>query len=156
MHDEVPTVRTPSGPYACVLFAMAAAVLLSGCGGGTAAERTAAGPTSTTAAACRTLPPGHLPHAAGALTQADTHTYCLPVGGQVDVFLSVALTQAHSGRWSPVRTTSTKVLAPMSNGVLTPPVNVTPAIFLGATPGAATLSSQLPDGRTWRATIIVR
>lgn len=161
MRDEVPSARIPHGPFTYVLHATVAAAcavgLLSGCGGGGAADgRAAAKPTSVPAARCHTLPPGHLPHSAGALTQADSGTYCLPIGEQVDVFLSVPLAQARSMRWSPVSITSAKVLTRMNNGILTPPVGVTPAILQGTAPGTATLASRLPDGRSWHATIVVR
>ncbi|MDF3292990.1 hypothetical protein [Streptomyces silvisoli] len=117
--------------------------LLSGCGH----EAVAQSPV-----ACRTLPPAQLPHSAGTLTETDSGTYCLRVGGQLDVFLTAKGTQM-SARWSPVTSSAPQLLAPANSGVLTPPVGVTPGVFVATAPGTVQLSSRTSDGKRWQATV---
>jgi hypothetical protein len=129
----------------CALGGLAAlAVLVSGCGHKAVAQN----PTTP----CRPLPPAQLPHSAGTLTQTDSGTYCLHVGGQLDVFLSADGPQM-SARWSPVTSSAPQLLASASSGVLTPPVGVTPGVFVATAPGTVQLSSRTSDGKRWQATV---
>ncbi|MDF2255547.1 hypothetical protein [Streptantibioticus ferralitis] len=131
----------------CVLGGLAALTAsVSGCGHQAVAQ---------SPAPCSTLPPAQLPHSAGTLTQADSGTYCLPVGGQLDVFLTAKSAQM-SARWSPVASSAPQLLAPTNGGALTPPVGVTPAVFVGTAPGTVRLSSRTADGRHWQATVRIK
>lgn len=141
--------RRPAGVFPVAV--LAAAAMTSGCAG------TAAAHSTPPAAACRALPAAVLPHAAGSLSQADTGTYCLSLGRQVDVFLTAPGDHpAQSARWSPVTSSSPNVLTATSSGVLTAPMGVTPGIFVGTARGTAVVASRLPGGRTWRAVVVVR
>lgn len=104
---------------------------------------------------CEALPAATLPDTAGSVTQADTGTYCLGVGKVLDVFLTAPAGSAPGRRWSPVAVSDTSVLGYGNNGVLTPPVTVTPAILVGVAPGVTTITSALPGGGTWKAMIVV-
>lgn len=103
---------------------------------------------------CRPAEPAQLPHAAGSLTQNDTGTYCLGVGQTLDVFLTAPSSSAHL-RWSQIEIADTSVLGYGNSGVLTPPVTVTPGVLVGVSRGESTITSSLPGGQTWTATIVV-
>ncbi|MFB7504926.1 hypothetical protein [Streptomyces broussonetiae] len=136
-----------------VLTLMAAA-LLSACSAAPTTVAAVPAPSSAPPSppACAKLPAGVLPHSAGQLTQEREGVYCLPRGQRVDVFLSAG----KSGRWQPVQTAGNGVLAPANTGVMTAPVGVTPAMFVGTTDGTAVLSSSNPSGGRWRVTIEVK
>ncbi|MEZ0065603.1 hypothetical protein ABIA32_001603 [Streptacidiphilus sp. MAP12-20] len=104
------------------------------------------------AVACTRLPDAVLPHSAGMLTEQQTGAYCLPRGERVDVFL----TAAKGGQWQPVHASGDGVLAPTSTGVMTAPLGVTPAMFIGATDGTAVLTSGTASGATWKVTVVVK
>ncbi|KOV65254.1 hypothetical protein [Streptomyces sp. MMG1121] len=127
--------------------------LLSACTAGIHAVAAPPAHTSTasTHPACAKLPDDVLPHSAGQLTQQHSGVYCLPHGQRVDVFL----TAGKSGRWQPVHASGNGVLAPANTGVMTAPVGVTPAMFMGATDGTAVLTSTTPSGHRWKVTIEV-
>ncbi|MEU8694144.1 hypothetical protein [Streptomyces sp. NPDC048665] len=135
------------------VLALVTAALLSACSAKPSTVAAAPAPTSSapTPSACAKLPGGVLPHSAGQLTQAHRGVYCLPRGQRVDVFL----TAGKSGRWQPVHADGNGVLAPANTGVVTAPVGVTPAMFVGATDGTAVLTSGTPSGGRWRVTIEV-
>lgn len=95
-----------------------------------------------------------LPHTAGSLTQADTGAYCLAVGQTLDVFLT-APTPSAAARWSPVTITDGSVLGYGNASAMTPPIDVTSGAVVGLARGATTLSSTLPNGTRWAATIVV-
>lgn len=104
--------------------------------------------------ACHSPQPAVLPHTAGSLTQSDTGTYCLAVGQTLDIFLTAPAPGA-SARWSPVTIADGSILGYGSNSAMTPPINVTPGAVVGLARGATTLSSALPNGTKWTATIVV-
>jgi hypothetical protein len=135
------------------LLPLAAAALLSACSSGAApAAAPAPDPSPTVLPACAKLPDPVLPHSAGELTEQQAGVYCLPRGQRVDIFL----TAAKSGdTWQPVQA-SGAVLAPTNTGVMTAPLGVTPAMFVGTSDGTSVLSSSAPSGRTWKVTIVVK
>ena len=99
-----------------------------------------------------------LPHSVGSLTQADTDAYCLGVGKLLDIFLTAPSGTSASGsggHWSQIKITDTSVLAYGNNGVMTALVGVTSGVVVGRSRGATTVTSSLPDGKTWTATIVV-
>ena len=104
--------------------------------------------------ACHSPEAAVLPHTAGSLTQADTGTYCLAVGQTLDIFLT-APSASGSARWDRVAISDGSVLGYGSNSAMTPPLDVTPGAVIGLGRGAATVSSTLPDGTKWTATIVV-
>ncbi|NUR00867.1 MAG: hypothetical protein HOY79_31375 [Streptomyces sp.] len=112
----------------------------------------------TTATACNQPPPASVPGAAGALTEAESGTYCLAVGQQLDVFLTApGGRRPGATRWTPITTSAPHVLPPRSSGILTAPVGVTPGIFQAIGPGAAELTSNVPGtDRAWHVTVLVR
>jgi hypothetical protein len=126
------------------------------------ASASAASPTTTSAASaarsCTTPPAADVPGAAGALTQADSGTFCLAVGQQIDVFPTSPQGQKPGvPRWTPVTASAPHVLAPRSSGILTAPVGVTPGIFQAMAPGTVQLTSALPgSGHTWHVAILIR
>ncbi|HXR72446.1 hypothetical protein [Actinocrinis sp.] len=105
---------------------------------------------------CRAPEPATLPHAAGSLTEADTGAFCLAAGQLLDVFLTAPAGTPAGSRWGQIRVADTSVIGYGNNGVLTPPVNVTAGVFVGAHHGSTTLSSQLPNGTTWHVTLVVQ
>ena len=138
-----------AGIAACCL----ATLPLAACSPATA---TVAAPAASSPAAlpsCHAPGPASLPHSAGSLTQADSGVYCLGAGKFLDVFLTAPA--GASGRWSEIRITDTSVLAYGSNGVMTALRTVTPGVVVGYARGATTITSSLPDGKTWTATIVV-
>ncbi|MFC5910317.1 hypothetical protein [Streptacidiphilus monticola] len=126
---------------------LAAAVLLplAGCASATAA------PAAVTP--CTALPPSGLPDSAGSLTEANSGTFCLPLGGRVDVFLTAHPT---GDRWQRPDDSAPSVLRGTTSGIMTPPVGVTVALYTAAAPGTAVLSSDAPSGRHWQVTLVVR
>ncbi|MDH6580562.1 hypothetical protein [Kitasatospora sp. MAP5-34] len=130
-------------------------LLAAGCSG--AARTTVAPP------ACRQPPEAVLPRTAGTLTEADSGTFCLPVGGQIAVFLAppAGVAGGTSGaavgadRWSGVVSSAPQVLTATSTGVLTAPLGVTPGIFRGTAAGEARLASSTATGRSWQVTIVI-
>jgi hypothetical protein len=74
----------------------------------------------------------------------------------LDVFLTTPAGTPAGTRWGQIRVADTSVIGYGNNGVLTPPVNVTAGVFVGAHRGATTLSSQLPNGTTWQVTLVVQ
>ncbi|WP_225834605.1 hypothetical protein [Streptomyces sp. NK08204] len=129
---------------------LALVALLSACS--SPAPAAAPHPSPTVLPACTKLPAPALPHSAGQLTERQNGVYCLPRGGRVDVFLTAA---KRSDLWHPVKA-SGSVLTPTSTGVMTAPLDVRPAMFVGAEEGTAVLTSSTPSGSTWRATIVVK
>jgi hypothetical protein len=132
---------------------MAAALLAAGCSS-TATTPQAQPATSTPA--CRAPEPATLPHAMGSLTEADSGAFCLSVGQTLDVFLTVPSNSAPGTRWNQIKIDDTSVVGYGNSGVLTPPLGVTPGVFVGTHPGATTLSSTLPSGTTWKVTLVVK
>lgn len=106
--------------------------------------------------ACRAPEPATLPHAAGSLTEADSGAFCLGVGQILDVFLAVPALAGRGARWTQIKIDDTSVVAYGNSGVLTPPVGITPGVFVGAHSGATTISSSLPNGVTWQVTLVVK
>jgi hypothetical protein len=94
-----------------------------------------------------------LPHSEGSLTQEDSGTYCLGVGKLLDIFLTEPA--GASGGWSQIKITDTSVLEYGNNGVMTAMRGETPGIVVGRARGVTTVTSTLPNGRTWTATIVV-
>lgn len=74
----------------------------------------------------------------------------------LDVFLTVPSNAAPGTRWAQIKIDNTSVVGYGNSGVLTPPVGVTPGVFIGAHPGATTLSSTLPNGTAWKVTLVVK
>ncbi|MBR7831233.1 hypothetical protein KDK95_33310 [Actinospica sp. MGRD01-02] len=103
--------------------------------------------------ACTAPADGGLPHTAGSLTQTDTGAYCLGVGKILDIFLTAPAGSAAG--WSEIRIKDTTVLAYGNNGVMTAMRGETPGVVVGRARGVSTVTSTLPDGRTWTATIVV-
>lgn len=102
---------------------------------------------------CRAPGPAALPHSVGSLTQADTGVYCLSVGKLLDIFLTAPA--GATTRWSEIRITDASVLEYGNNGVMTAMRDVTPGVVIGRARGTTTVTSTLPDGKTWTATIVV-
>lgn len=144
-------------PAVRIAAALAATALLTtGCAAATAATPSTA-PSTPQAPRCHQPRPAALPHAWGSLSQTDSGAYCLPVGKQIDVFLTApGDSPAQSARWGQIRSSDAQVLAPTSTGVLTAPLGVTPGIFLGRAPGTAELTSATTTGKPWTVTIVVR
>jgi hypothetical protein len=122
----------------------------------------ACSPASTTTAAvtsnaalpsCKAPADTGLPHSAGSLTQTDTGAYCLGVGKILDIFLTAPA--GASGGWSEIKIKDTSVLAYGNNGVMTSMRGETPGVVVGQTRGVSTVTSALPNGQTWTATIVV-
>lgn len=105
--------------------------------------------------ACHSPEAPELPHAAGTLTQADTGAYCLHIGQTLDVFLTAPAAPGPLARWSRIAIADTSVLDYGNSGVMTTMVDVTGGVVVGAARGTTTLSSKLPDGKQWTATIVV-
>jgi len=150
--------RVPLNP-ALVAAAAAAALLAAGCsssGTGTAQAQ----PSSQAAASlstCRAPEPATLPHASGSLTEADSGVFCLGLGQTLDVFLTAPAQSAPGTHWDHISADNTSVVGYGNSGVLTPPLGVTPGVFVGTHPGVATLSSVLlPAGKTWKVTLVVK
>jgi hypothetical protein len=128
--------------------------LLSACSSAasTPAAAPAPDPSPTVLPACAKLPDPVLPHSAGELTDQQSGVYCLPRGQRLDVFL----TAPKSGdTWQPVQA-SGSILAPTNTGVMTAPLGVTPAMFVGTSDGMSVLTSASPSGRSWKVTIVVK
>jgi hypothetical protein len=140
-------------PIAQTCAAAALAALALGACSSSAATPAA---KESSAAECRAPEAPVLPQAAGSLTQRDSGSYCLPAGQSLDVFLTTPDGTPAGVRWSRIAVRDTTVVGYGNSGVLTAPVNVTPGIFIGVHAGSTTLSSSLPDGTTWHATVVVR
>ncbi len=126
-------------------------------------------PSATTpAGSCRNLPEAVGPDVAGSLAQTDSGgTFCLHLGQSLDVFLSVPLPEADTGRWTPVRASDGAVLHVVPSGALTLPRGVTAAIFAATQAGTSELTSTRPPcaaaapsgcpaGQGWRVIIVVK
>lgn len=96
-----------------------------------------------------------LPHAAGSLTQADTGAFCLATGQILDVFLTTPPHNAPGTRWGRIKVDDVSVVGYGNSGIMTPPMTVTDGVFVGAHRGATTISSSLPNGTTWKVTLVV-
>jgi len=145
----MPPVRVAAAIAACAL-------LTAGCSA-SAATPSAAPSTSQTAPHCHQPHRASLPHAWGSLSETDSGAYCLPLGRQIDVFLTApGHNPERSARWNAIRSSAPEVLAPTNTGVLTAPLGVTPGIFLGRAPGTAVLTSSTPTGKPWTVTVVVR
>lgn len=129
-----------------------AAALTAGCTSAHAAPSAA----STSLPPCRPPEAATLPHTAGSLTEADSGSYCLAVGQVLDVFLTAPAGAPAGSRWGQIRAADTSVLGYGNSGVLTPPVDVTAGVFVGAHRGVTTLSSSLPGGTAWHVTLVVQ
>ena len=140
------------------LLPLAAVALLTACSSAApsapsaAPAASAADPSPTVLPACAKLPDPVLPHSAGELTEQQAGVYCLPRGQRVDVFLTAATS---SDAWQPVHSTGA-ILAPTNTGVMTAPLGVTPAMFVGTTDGTSVLTSSAPSGKAWKVTIVVK
>ena len=131
------------------------AALTAGCTSAHAAP-SAASASPTSLPTCRPPEAATLPHAAGSLTEADSGSYCLAAGQILDVFLTTPAGTPAGVRWSEIRVADASVIGYGNNGVLTPPVDVTAGVFVGAHRGVTTLSSSLPGGTTWHVTLVVQ
>lgn len=138
---------------------LAAALLAAGCsssGTGT----TQAQPSSQAAVSlstCRAPEPATLPHAAGSLTEADSGVFCLGLGQILDVFLTAPAQSTPGTHWDHISADNTSVVGYGNSSVLTPPLGVTPGVFVGTHRGVATLSSVLlPAGKIWKVTLVVK
>jgi hypothetical protein len=101
---------------------------------------------------CTALPQGSLPDSAGSLTERDAGTYCLPLGGRVDIFLTA---HPQTDRWQRPQNSAPASLQPTSTGIMTAPVGVTVAMLVATAPGTAALSSDTTSGHHWRVTLVV-
>ena len=157
------THRFRSTPVSRLALVIAACCLtplvVSGCSTASASANAASAATSTSAAAlpsCQAPAASSLPHSAGSLTQANTGTYCLGVGKLLDIFLTAPTNVvASGGRWTEIKIADTSVLTYGNNGVMTSLRGETPGVIIGHTRGVTTVSSTLPGGTTWTATIVV-
>jgi hypothetical protein len=133
---------------ACCLAPLA----LAGC---SPASATTAAVTSSPATlpTCKAPAADGLPHSAGSLTQTDTGVYCLGVGKIIDIFLTAP--SGSASRWSEVQITDTSVLSYGNNGVMTAMRDETPGVVIGRARGVSTVTSTLPNGQSWTATIVV-
>jgi hypothetical protein len=148
-------------------------VALLACGGDSGGGAGAGGslsPTpslSTPAATCAALPAAIGPDVAGSLGPTDSGgSFCLHVGQRVNVFLSVPVAQADSGRWTAITPSDGTVLQAVPSGVLTLVRGVTAGIFAATRVGTSRLSSTRPPctaslpsgcpaGQGWQVTIVV-
>lgn len=155
----VTTPRTRRTPTKTLLAALTACCLaplaLAACSPATSAVAATSGApaTSSPLPSCQAPGPASLPHSAGSLTQADTGVYCLGVGKLLDIFLTAPA--GSTDRWSEISVTDTSVLAYGNNGVMTAMRDVTPGVVIGRSRGTTTVTSTLPDGKTWTATVVV-
>lgn len=145
--DNAPSARRRRRPVRAALAS--AALAAAGCSAAPA-------PGPAPLPACRAPQAPILPNTAGSLTQSDSGSYCLAAGQVLDVFLTVPDGAAPDTRWGQIKAADPSVVGYGNNGVLTPPIGVTPGVFAGIRTGSTTLSSSLPDGTTWRVTIVVK
>ncbi|HET9168621.1 MAG TPA: hypothetical protein VFN97_04265, partial [Actinospica sp.] len=145
---RISTRRLVAAAVACCLAPTALAACSSPAGSTTAAVT-----ANAKLPACKAPEAGALPHSAGSLTQADTGVYCLGVGKLLDIFLTAPA--GSTGRWSEIRIDDTTVLAYGNNGVMTAMRGETPGVVVGQSRGVSTLTSKLPNGQTWTATVVV-
>ncbi|MBF9070271.1 hypothetical protein [Streptacidiphilus fuscans] len=120
--------------------------------GASSAPASSSAAAAAPAAACTQLPAGVLPHSAGELTEQQNGVYCLPKGGRVDVFL----TAVKGSQWGQVQASGAQILAPANTGVMTAPLGVTPAMFVGTADGTAVLTSSTKAGQNWKVTLVVK
>lgn len=125
---------------------LVAACLLPGSGCASAVATAAGTPE------CTALPQGSLPDSAGSLNEKDSGSYCLPLGGRVDIFLTA---HPRTDAWQRPQLSVAGLLRPTSTGIMTAPVGVTVAMLVATSPGTATLSSRTPSGQRWRATLVI-
>lgn len=128
--------------------------VLTGCLLASCAALSACSAAPAALPACHSPEAAVLPHTAGSLTQADSGAYCLAIGQTLDVFLT-APTSVNVTRWGRITITDTSVLGYGNNGTMTPPLNVTSGVVTGLSRGTSTITSELPGGRTWTATVVV-
>jgi hypothetical protein len=146
----------PAGRHARrAALGLLATAALAAAGGCSPNAATAAPVRPAALPACHSPEAALLPHTAGSLTQADTGAYCLSPGQTLDVFLTAPTAADQPARWSKVTIGDTAVLAYGNSGVMTPPLDVTPGVVVGLGRGTSTVTSTLPDGKTWTATIVV-
>ena len=134
---------------------VAAALLAVGC------TSTSAGPqalpsTPASLPACRAPEAAVLPQAAGSLTETDSGAFCLAAGQILDVFLTAPANSAPGTHWGQIKIDDVSVVGYRNSGVLTPPIGVTAGVVAGERRGATTLSSSLPNGTTWKVTLVVK
>lgn len=137
---------------ACCLAFVLTPIAVAACSATSASTATVA--TSNAALPSCTAPADNgLPHSAGSLTQTDTGAYCLGVGKILDIFLTAPT--GSTARWSEIQIKDTTVLAYGNNGVMTAMRGETPGVVVGQARGVSTVTSTLPNGKTWTATIVV-
>jgi len=139
---------------ACVV----ALVALTACGDHSDAS-------STKLPDCVAAPAGIGPDAKATLQLADAgKTVCLRHGDVLTVFLAAPPDEV---AWTPIRTSSRRVVEPRSVGVLTLVRGVTGAVFRASARGIATLTSTRPPctrqtikscdaAHVWRATVEIK
>lgn len=118
-----------------------------------AATTTATVTSNAALPSCKAPADNGLPHSAGSLAETDTGAYCLGVGKILDIFLTAPA--GVSGGWSQIKINDTTVLGYGNNGVMTAMRGETPGVVIGQTRGVSTVTSTLPNGKTWTATIVV-
>jgi hypothetical protein len=129
-----------------VAAALVAATVLFGCG---------SGGKKAIATSCRPARPSEYPSTDALLTDADTGgTWCVARGATLVVQLHVPPEQSDT-RWSPVASSETGVLEPVSNGAVTLPRGITATFLSARSSGVVTLTSTRPDGSRWSATVVV-
>jgi len=142
--------RAVAAVAACCL----APLLLAACSPASASATSPALPAALPS--CQAPSDTGLPHSAGSLTQTDTGVYCLGVGKALDVFLTApAGVIASGGRWAEIEIANTSVLAYGNNGVMTALRGETPGVVIGRARGVTIVTSALPNGTKWTATIVV-
>jgi hypothetical protein len=145
--------------FALLVVALpATALLASGCSSSPAAPQSQSTPSAGPASlpACKAPEAAVLPNTDGSLTEADSGAFCLAVGQVLDVFLTVPANSAPGARWSQIKLADASVVGYGNNGVLTPPIGVTAGVFGAERRGVTTLSSSLPNGTTWKVTLVVK
>ncbi|MEY9845106.1 hypothetical protein [Streptacidiphilus sp. MAP5-3] len=145
----LPVLLLPFVATACTSGSSSASAPASSAPASAAASSAAA---AAPAPACTQLPAGVLPHSAGQLTEQQNGAYCLAKGGRVDVFL----TAVKGSQWGQVQASGAQILAPANTGVMTAPLGVTPAMFVGTADGTAVLTSTTKSGGSWKVTIVVK
>lgn len=133
---------------------LAAALLAAGCSSADAAPQSQPS-TPASLPACRAPEAAVLPHTAGSLTEADTGAFCLAAGQVLDVFLTAPTNAAPGTRWGRITIEDASVVGYGNAGVLTAPLGETAGVFAAERRGATTLSSSLPNGATWKVTLVV-
>lgn len=120
--------------------------MLFGCG---------SGGKKAIATSCRPARAPEYPSTDALLTDTDTGgTWCVAQGATLVVQLHVPPEQSDT-RWSPVASSETGVLEPVSNGAVTLPRGITATFLSARSSGVVTLTSTRPDGSRWSATVVV-